>query len=230
MKTLNKTYSYFHFEVNKIQNLRPYLSIDLSNSKSTGSICFGITDNQTTFYMRVEISKTGKISKQDKFYLVKRDKYSTIEYFFVTELNDGEEVHLTVENNKILFSDIISFNSLCLFHRQNKDLAILDNKRKQIEREKLEKERDEYYHAKEKENEKQNKSEEIFKYSYLEILGEFDGMLDDYGNQDLAVPEHLESKFNGDISVFTESEAKEILLYHGVDIELFINEYIEENI
>lgn len=229
MKTLNKEYSYFNFEANNVKNLYPYLSINLSNSKSTGSIYFGISDNQTTFYKNVEIKKSGKISKQDTFYLVKRHniyRYNSVDYVFVTEIEKNEEIYLIIENQKIKFTEFISFGSLCIFHKENKELAIANQKIKIEEREKRDKEIEKSIFI---QNEIKNEKPK-FDFTFNEILSEFDGMLSDYGNQDLILPEHLKDKFTGDISIFSEKEAEEILLYNDVNICEFINEYMVENI
>jgi hypothetical protein len=153
-----------HFESNKITNLKPYLSIEFSNSKACGNIYIGVTDNQTTFYYRFFIERgIEKLNKKMKFFIYKTDKNNM---FCSLEAKENLTLIFVVENEKIVFSENLPFSELCKYHKENKKVRVeklFEEIEEKKERERLEREK---LKAKEVEVEK-NKNENSLKVKDL---------------------------------------------------------------
>jgi len=63
-------------------------------------------------------------------------------------------------------------------------------------------------------------------YSWNELLGALDGMMGDYGNQELEIPEGLYDKWEND--KLSEEEAQTIFELNDGDVDSMI-EYLEES-
>jgi hypothetical protein len=202
-----------HFELNKITNLKPYLSIELSNSKACGNIYIGITDNQTTFYYRFFVERgIEKLNKKMKFYIYKTDKNNM---FCSLESKENLELIFVVENEKIVFSENLPFSELYNYHKENKKDRVekIFSDRKKIE-ERKEKERLERESLETKEVEKNNKN--IIKFTYYSMILTLDNYFSDYGNRDIDLCGYDVEE----VSELHEDQAKDVFYENGGDVDV----------
>lgn len=136
-----------HFNMAKVSNLKPYLAISLSNSRSSGYVKVGITDGQTTFYHEYNVSRSGdtKLNIRNNFYFYK-SHYGGIEGIPYKSLDNSHTFLFEIEKGrKIIFNDFLNFEKLCDYHTQNKKRRVAEllefKKKEALEREKAEREK-----------------------------------------------------------------------------------------
>ena len=205
----------FHFETNKIMNLRPYLNVSLSNSKSSGTLDVGITDNQTTFFLRFDLSKSNekKLNTKDDIFVYKVKWHPYFEGYQEIKDDKDYEFLFSIENRKIVFNEFLNFSKLCEYHKENK------NKRVEIllkEREEREIKKQEYLQKIDKEKQEKEVIKKLpNKFSFISLLDRLDTYMSDYGNQEIDFGDY-EGK---NIDELTEDEAEYIFSINGGEVE-----------